>query len=96
MNADNFFLDEKAYHAYLNRQAAVWDYNSGVNAARKEGIDEGIDKGIETVAVKMLRRGKSVEEIHEDTGLSFKRIQELSKETSVKQSTTPTEKSRSS
>ena len=37
MNADNFFLDEKAYHAYLNRQAAVWDYNSGVNAARKEG-----------------------------------------------------------
>ena len=46
MNADNFFLDEKAYHAYLNRQAAVWDYNSGVNAARKEGIDEGIDKGI--------------------------------------------------
>ena len=81
MNADNFFLDEKAYHAYLNRQAAVWDYNSGVNAARKEGIDEGIDKGIETVAVNMIHDGEPFDKICKFTKLSLQRIRELSAKT---------------
>ena len=87
--ADNFFLDEKAYHAYLNRQAAVWDYNSGVNAARKEGfnngfdkgIDEGIDKGIETVAVNMIHDGEPFDKICKFTKLSLQRIRELSAKT---------------
>ena len=35
--------------------------------------------GIESVALNMLRRGKSPEEIHQDTQLSLERIQELVK-----------------
>ena len=57
--ADNFFLDEAAYHAYLNRQAAVWDYNSGINAARREGIEKGIAKGIEQGIEKGIEQGEN-------------------------------------
>ena len=45
-----------------------------------EAQERGRNIGIESVALNMLRRGKSPEEIHEDTQLSLERIQELAKE----------------
>ena len=69
--ADNFFLDESAYHAYLNRQAAIWDYNSGINTARAEGI--------ESVALNLISMGLLFDKIQETTKLSTDKIQELAK-----------------
>jgi len=73
--ADSFFFDEAAYHAYLNRQAAIWDYNSGINAARAEGLNEGV----ESVALNMLKENFSFEQIQNLTKLSLDKIQELAK-----------------
>lgn len=44
-----------------------------------EAQERGRNIGIESVAINMLRRGKSPEEIHQDTQLSLERIQELVK-----------------
>ena len=43
--SDKFFFNEKEYWAYMNRQAAIMDYNSAMNGARAEGIAEGIAEG---------------------------------------------------
>lgn len=67
--ADSFFLDEAAYHAYLNRQAAIWDYNSGINAARDE---ERI-----SIAVNMLNDGLPFDQIQKFTKLPLEKIQAL-------------------
>ena len=44
-----------------------------------EAEERGRNIGIESVALNMLRRGKSPKEIHEDTQLSLERIQEIAK-----------------
>ena len=45
-----------------------------------EAQERGRNIGIESVALNMLRRGKSPEEIHEDPQLSPERIHELAEE----------------
>ena len=40
--ADTFFMDDEKYWEYLNRQAAVWDYNS----AHASGVEKGIEKNL--------------------------------------------------
>jgi predicted transposase/invertase (TIGR01784 family) len=42
-----------------------------------EGIEKGVDKGVEKTARAMLRNGRSVEMIMEDTGLTIERINSL-------------------
>ena len=44
---------------------------------RRQGILQGIQQGIERTAQNMLRRGRSIQEISEDTGLDVTRITEL-------------------
>ena len=50
-----------------------WAYNEGV----EQGIEQGIEKGIKTVAIKMLKRNRSLDEVIEDTGLSFEEVKFL-------------------
>ena len=42
--------------------------------------DRGVIKGIEQTARNMLRRGRNIQEILEDTGLTISRIIELQNE----------------
>jgi hypothetical protein len=51
---------------------------------RNEGFEQGIEQGIEKIAKNMLRRGRSIDEISEDTGLSITRVAELQDEILVK------------
>ena len=44
---------------------------------RMEGEQLGRAKERETVAIKLIRRGRPLQEIHEDTDLSLERINEL-------------------
>ena len=73
--ADVFFTDDKKYWEYLNRQAAILDYNSGIEGAREEGREEGII----SVAKNMINSGMSFEDIKKFTNLSVEKIQELAK-----------------
>ena len=42
-----------------------------------QGIEKGMEKGIEKVALKMLAKGKSFEEIAEATDLTIDQIKDL-------------------
>ena len=53
--------------------------------AKQAWQEEAREQVIEDVAVKLIRRGRSFDEIHEDTGLPLQRIQELAQADSAKQ-----------
>jgi predicted transposase/invertase (TIGR01784 family) len=81
--------DKEALRAYQMREMALSDLVSGLNHARREGLQEGLEKGIEKgrqegieksrfeIAAKMKKPGVPVDQIAEDTGLSVKAITEL-------------------
>ena len=54
-----------------------WNMDDALAARFEEGRNEGINVGIESVALNMFRRGKSLDDIHADTNLSLERIKEL-------------------
>ena len=49
----------------------------------EQGIEKGIEKGLKEIAVNMITKGYSDEQIAEITNLSIKRIQVLRKKYSV-------------
>lgn len=57
--------------------ALQWEQEKAIRASYEDGRDDGISEGVEMVALKMIRRGKSFEDIHEDTDLPIERIQKL-------------------
>jgi hypothetical protein len=61
----------------FNMLALQWDKDSAMKASYDDGKEDGISQGVESVALKMIRRGKSFEEIQADTDLPIKRIEEL-------------------
>lgn len=85
--AVHFCLDNGIMGNYLiehseevfNMLALEWNMNDALQARFEEGRDEGINVGIESVALNMIRRGKSPDDIHADTNLSLERIKELAK-----------------
>ena len=42
-----------------------------------QGIEQGRNEERELLALKLLRRGRPLQEIQEDTGLPFQRLQQL-------------------
>jgi len=48
-----------------------------IETREKEAKQEGVVEGIIEVAKNMLKRGKSVEEIVADTGLTHEKVEEL-------------------
>ena len=70
----------KEYVAWANdcmREAGMreWAFEEGM----EKGMEKGIEKGIEAVAVKLLKRNRPLEEIVEDTGLSYEEVETLTK-----------------
>ena len=78
------YLEEHSEEVF-NMLALQWDKDSAIKASFDDGFDDGFEdglqvgrnNGIESVALNMLRRGKSFEDIQADTQLSLKRIEEL-------------------
>ena len=64
----------------FNMLALEWNMDDALQARFEEGRDEGINVGIESVAIKMLRKGKSFEEVHEVTDLPTQRIEQLARD----------------
>lgn len=80
----NYFMhDEKLRYKYELQEKAIRDYNSGVMAARQEGIEEGMQQGIQKAniqnAIKFLKLGVDIKTVSEGTGLSIEEITELQK-----------------
>ena len=66
---------------------AMTIYRDGLKEGKKEGIregiKEGIKEGIEQVAIRLLQRGESVEQVVSDTGLPIDVIKKLMEAISV-------------
>ena len=70
-----FLLDNE--REVFNMLALQWNIDDAKKAWFQDGIDEGKIQNSEEIAIKMLRKGKDVEEIQEFTDLPIQRIQEL-------------------
>ena len=88
-----FMHDAKLRHKYELQEKAIRDYNSSMLAVKEEslqqgiqiGVKQGIQQGIQIgekesmkkMAIKMLTRGDSIEEIADMTELSIAEIEQL-------------------
>ena len=70
------FRSRRMYRTdYESDMATAWD--NGMNEGMIKGMNEGVIKGKIEIARKLLKRGRPVEEISEDTGLSIEEIEAL-------------------
>jgi predicted transposase/invertase (TIGR01784 family) len=69
--------DPAILRAYEQYEKAASDYTSGINAARREGQLIGEQNKAMVIARKMKSKGKAVDEIADDTGLSLEEIERL-------------------
>jgi len=51
-----------------------------MTTAREEAFEDGSNKRAKQIAIKLLKRGESIPDIMEITGLSFEEIMELKAE----------------
>ena len=54
-----------------------WNFDDALQARFDEGYEDGRNKEREILALKLIHRGRPLDEIHEDTGLSLHRIEQL-------------------
>ncbi len=73
------YLIEHAEEVF-NMLALEWNMDDALQARFEEGRNEGRDEEREAVAIKMLRKGKSFNEVHEFTDLPTQRIEQLAKD----------------
>ena len=78
---DRFHWTEGELQRYEKMIMNIADAQGILDAAKNEGLEEGEKKGIQegtiTIAKKMLKRGRPIQEIIEDTGLSKAALKSL-------------------
>jgi len=78
---DYILSDEDALRLYEMRQMAQMDLTSGLNQARREGIQEGIKEGKKEEKLEIARKLKSMDipilQISESTGLAIEVVKKL-------------------
>lgn len=77
--AKQFLSDTAKRRAYINRQMAVMDYNSGIRSAKEEGIAAGKEE----TAIAMLRDNVPLEKVSQYTGLSAEKIKRIAEEANL-------------
>ena len=73
---DSVKSNEKARHDFMTLQMYLLEHEM---EAEERGLKRGEILKAEAVATKLIQRGRPIQEIHEDTGLSLERIHELEK-----------------
>ena len=66
--------NRKAMKEFMTYQMALLEERL---QGEQRGIQIGRTEGTEAVAIKLIRRGRPLDEIHEDTGLSLQRLEQL-------------------
>lgn len=79
--ADSFFQDSQSYWEYMNREAAILDYNSDILAAREKGRDEGEDKLSRLFAI-LIKENKQADMLEATSNINHR--QELYKQYGIK------------
>ena len=68
--------NEKVRHDFMTLQMALLEERM---AGEERGRAQGITQGIEAVAIKMIRRGKTLDEVSEFTDVPIQRLRELAR-----------------
>ena len=92
---DIFLQDKIERRAYEQREKAIRDYYSYINAYKEEGLEEGIKQGIQqgkiegkiegieetkiANAINLLKLGIDISIIAKGTGLDIEKVNELQK-----------------
>ena len=87
IRAVKFCLDNGVMGNYLvehseevfDMLALEWNMDDALQARFEDGCEHGRLQERESVAIKLIRRGRPFDEIYEDTGLPLQRIEELAK-----------------
>ena len=66
--------NRKAMKEFMTYEMALLESEM---TGEQRGIQLGRTEGTEAVAIKLIRRGRPLDEIHEDTGLSLQRLEQL-------------------
>ncbi len=69
--------DEELQRLYDMRERAFLDWNSEMNASRREGVAEGLQKGRMEMACKMKAMGIPVDQICAISGFSVEAVARL-------------------
>lgn len=72
--------NRKAMKEFMTYQMALIEERlEGELRGRAQGIELGRTEGTESVAIKLIRRGRPLQEIQEDTGVPMQRLEQLAK-----------------
>lgn len=74
--ADNKLMG-KYYKLNQEDMERIFSYEASRSEGRKEGIEIGESREQKTIASRMLKKGKALEEIAEDTQMSIAQLQAL-------------------
>jgi predicted transposase/invertase (TIGR01784 family) len=74
---NDLIYDPAMLRAYEQYEKAASDYTSGINDARREGWRGGEQNKAMDIARKMKSKGKAINEIADDTGLSVEEVMRL-------------------
>ena len=74
------FVADEEFNRILEENSMYLENNRAIRLLEKRGMT----RGLEQAAKNMLRRGRSVQEVLEDTGLEHKRLLELQAELDIK------------
>ena len=78
---DIFLQDKIERRAYEQREKAIRDYYSYINAYKEEGFEEGIKQGMQQGkienAINFLRLGVDIKTVAKGTGLDIEKVKEL-------------------
>ena len=78
------YLENHAEEVF-NMLALEWNLDDALQARFEDGRDEGRNEGIESVALKMIRLGKSFEDIREITELPIETIKKIGEQQKMKE-----------
>ena len=70
-------MTDAQQQAYLSSLKARWDYQNTIDFAREEGVEHGKEVQAKEIARRMLKKGMSIADIVEITGLTEEQIQAL-------------------
>jgi predicted transposase/invertase (TIGR01784 family) len=72
--------NRKAMKEFMTYEMALIEERlEGELRGRAQGIELGRTEGTESVAIKLIRRGRPLQEIQEDTGVPMQRLEQLAK-----------------
>ena len=78
--SDKFVMDEMEYRKYLQRESAIWDYNTDMRGSWQQGHDEGVEKKACEMVDEMLAEKFPLSQIAKISKWPLEKVEAYAKE----------------